>query len=105
MHHILIEPMVSTPEIPDEDNATAIMYQVIGELPRANRDTLAFLMLHLQRFDLIYGLHRFSPRVYHHKYLMYGYPGGSMYIIVSGVLHLLDFTSFTLNHKTANTML
>ena len=64
MHHILIEPMVSAPEIPDEDNATAIMYQVIGELPRANRDTLAFLMLHLQRFDLIYGLHRFSPLVW-----------------------------------------
>ena len=87
MHHILIEPMVSAPEIPDEDNAAAIMYQVIGELPRANRDTMAFLMLHLQRFDLVYGSHRFSPRlkklsVYNHKYLMYGYPGKSMYFIV-----------------------
>ncbi|KAM4609409.1 rac GTPase-activating protein 1 [Polymixia lowei] len=36
-------------EIPDEDNGAAIMYQAIGELPKANRDTLAFLMLHLQK--------------------------------------------------------
>ncbi|XP_071371323.1 rac GTPase-activating protein 1, partial [Centroberyx affinis] len=36
-------------EIPDESNSTAIMYQAIGDLPKANRDTLAFLMLHLQK--------------------------------------------------------
>ncbi|NWZ95540.1 RGAP1 protein, partial [Nesospiza acunhae] len=36
-------------EIPDEDNSIAAMYQAIGELPQANRDTLAFLMVHLQR--------------------------------------------------------
>ncbi|KAJ7317868.1 hypothetical protein JRQ81_004030 [Phrynocephalus forsythii] len=36
-------------EIMDEDNSVAAMYQAIGELPQANRDTLAFLMLHLQR--------------------------------------------------------
>ncbi|KFZ62080.1 Rac GTPase-activating protein 1 [Antrostomus carolinensis] len=36
-------------EIMDEDNSVAAMYQAVGELPQANRDTLAFLMLHLQR--------------------------------------------------------
>ncbi|NXE28640.1 RGAP1 protein, partial [Ardeotis kori] len=36
-------------EILDEDNSVAAMYQAVGELPQANRDTLAFLMLHLQR--------------------------------------------------------
>ncbi|NWZ69475.1 RGAP1 protein, partial [Acrocephalus arundinaceus] len=36
-------------EISDEDNSIAAMYQAIGELPQANRDTLAFLMVHLQR--------------------------------------------------------
>ncbi|POI27801.1 hypothetical protein CIB84_008449, partial [Bambusicola thoracicus] len=36
-------------EISDEDNSIAAMYQAVGELPRANRDTLAFLMVHLQR--------------------------------------------------------
>ncbi|XP_043820922.1 rac GTPase-activating protein 1 isoform X2 [Dromiciops gliroides] len=36
-------------EIADEDNSIAAMYQAIGELPQANRDTLAFLMIHLQR--------------------------------------------------------
>jgi len=37
-------------EILDEDNSIAAMYQAVGELPRANRDTLAFLMVHLQRY-------------------------------------------------------
>ncbi|NXG08277.1 RGAP1 protein, partial [Sakesphorus luctuosus] len=36
-------------EISDEDNSVAAMYQAVEELPQANRDTLAFLMLHLQR--------------------------------------------------------
>lgn len=36
-------------EITDEDNSIAAMYQAVGELPQANRDTLAFLMIHLQR--------------------------------------------------------
>ncbi|XP_054454871.1 rac GTPase-activating protein 1 [Anoplopoma fimbria] len=36
-------------ELADEDNSTAIMYQAIAELPKVNRDTLAFLMLHLQK--------------------------------------------------------
>ncbi|CAM9942753.1 unnamed protein product [Bubo scandiacus] len=36
-------------EILDEDNSVAAMYQAVAELPQANRDTLAFLMIHLQR--------------------------------------------------------
>ncbi|NXC05693.1 RGAP1 protein, partial [Orthonyx spaldingii] len=36
-------------EISDEDNSVAAMYQAVGQLPQANRDTLAFLMVHLQR--------------------------------------------------------
>nr|XP_046218729.1 rac GTPase-activating protein 1 [Oncorhynchus gorbuscha] len=36
-------------EIPDDDNSAAIMYRAIGDLPKPNRETLAFLMLHLQR--------------------------------------------------------
>ncbi|KAF7246993.1 Rac GTPase-activating protein 1 [Varanus komodoensis] len=36
-------------EIVDEDNSVAAMYQTLTELPQANRDTLAFLMIHLQR--------------------------------------------------------
>ncbi|ETE61861.1 Rac GTPase-activating protein 1, partial [Ophiophagus hannah] len=36
-------------EIIDEDNSVAAMYQTVGELPQANRETLAFLMIHLQR--------------------------------------------------------
>ncbi|CAL8267106.1 unnamed protein product [Lota lota] len=47
--HRLHRNFMQAAEIPDEDNAMAIMYQIIGELPKANRDTMAFLMLHLQR--------------------------------------------------------
>ncbi|XP_062862294.1 rac GTPase-activating protein 1 [Trichomycterus rosablanca] len=36
-------------ELEDDDNSSAIMYQAIGELPQLNRETLAFLILHLQR--------------------------------------------------------
>ncbi|XP_012874147.1 PREDICTED: rac GTPase-activating protein 1 [Dipodomys ordii] len=36
-------------KITDEDNSIAAMYQAVSELPQANRDTLAFLMIHLQR--------------------------------------------------------
>uniref|UniRef100_A0A3B4UR88 Si:ch1073-416j23.1 n=1 Tax=Seriola dumerili TaxID=41447 RepID=A0A3B4UR88_SERDU len=36
-------------ELTDEDNSSAIIYQAIAELPKANRDTLAFLMLHLHK--------------------------------------------------------
>ncbi|CAB1346640.1 unnamed protein product [Coregonus sp. 'balchen'] len=36
-------------EITDDDNSTAIIYQAIADLPKPKRNTLAFLMLHLQR--------------------------------------------------------
>ncbi|XP_062313329.1 rac GTPase-activating protein 1 isoform X1 [Osmerus eperlanus] len=36
-------------EIPDEDNSAATMCQTIGDLPKSNKETLAFLMLHLQK--------------------------------------------------------
>uniref|UniRef100_A0A671VDT9 Rac GTPase-activating protein 1 n=1 Tax=Sparus aurata TaxID=8175 RepID=A0A671VDT9_SPAAU len=36
-------------EVLDDDNSIALMYQTVSDLPPANRDTLAFLMLHLQR--------------------------------------------------------
>lgn len=38
-----------TSEVSDEDNSIALMYQTISDLPPANRDTLAFLIIHLQR--------------------------------------------------------
>ncbi|XP_068161513.1 rac GTPase-activating protein 1 isoform X2 [Antennarius striatus] len=36
-------------EVADEDNSAVILYQAIAELPQTNRDTLAFLMLHLHK--------------------------------------------------------
>uniref|UniRef100_A0A8C3ADM9 Rac GTPase-activating protein 1 n=1 Tax=Cyclopterus lumpus TaxID=8103 RepID=A0A8C3ADM9_CYCLU len=36
-------------EAADDDNSIALMYQTISDLPQPNRDTLAFLVLHLQR--------------------------------------------------------
>ncbi|XP_047671120.1 rac GTPase-activating protein 1 isoform X3 [Tachysurus fulvidraco] len=36
-------------ELADDDNSSAMMMQAIGELPQPNRETLAFLILHLQR--------------------------------------------------------
>ncbi|XP_055360435.1 rac GTPase-activating protein 1 isoform X2 [Betta splendens] len=36
-------------ELNDDDNRSAKMYQAIAELPKANKDTLAFLMLHFYR--------------------------------------------------------
>ncbi|XP_070701802.1 rac GTPase-activating protein 1-like [Pempheris klunzingeri] len=36
-------------EIQDDDNSLAILYQTISELPQPNRDTLACLMIHLQK--------------------------------------------------------
>ncbi len=36
-------------ELSDDDNSIALMYQNISDLPQPNRDTLAFLVIHLQR--------------------------------------------------------
>ncbi|KAF7647526.1 hypothetical protein LDENG_00171280 [Lucifuga dentata] len=36
-------------EMADEDESATMMLHAVGELPKANRDTLAFLMLHLHR--------------------------------------------------------
>uniref|UniRef100_H2ML86 Rac GTPase-activating protein 1 n=1 Tax=Oryzias latipes TaxID=8090 RepID=H2ML86_ORYLA len=36
-------------EVSDDDNSKALMYQTIADLPQPNRDTLAFLVIHLQR--------------------------------------------------------
>uniref|UniRef100_A0A3P8SIE5 Rho-GAP domain-containing protein n=1 Tax=Amphiprion percula TaxID=161767 RepID=A0A3P8SIE5_AMPPE len=36
-------------ELADADSCSAIMVQNVSELPKANRDTLAFLMLHLHK--------------------------------------------------------
>ncbi|XP_036958378.1 rac GTPase-activating protein 1-like [Acanthopagrus latus] len=36
-------------EIQDDDNSLAMLYQNISELPQPNRDTLACLMIHLQK--------------------------------------------------------
>ncbi|KAM9408635.1 rac GTPase-activating protein 1-like [Pholidichthys leucotaenia] len=36
-------------EIQDDDNSLALLYQTISELPQPNRDTLACLMIHLQK--------------------------------------------------------
>ncbi|XP_047232206.1 rac GTPase-activating protein 1 isoform X2 [Girardinichthys multiradiatus] len=33
----------------DEDSGSAVLYRAISELPKANRDTLAFLMIHLHK--------------------------------------------------------
>ncbi|KAM9323022.1 rac GTPase-activating protein 1 [Pholidichthys leucotaenia] len=35
--------------LPNEDNSSTILCQAIADLPKANRDTLAFLMLHLHK--------------------------------------------------------
>ncbi|NP_955925.1 rac GTPase-activating protein 1 [Danio rerio] len=36
-------------ELSDDDNSIALMYQNISDLPQPHRDTLAFLIIHLQR--------------------------------------------------------
>ncbi|XP_041860171.1 rac GTPase-activating protein 1 [Melanotaenia boesemani] len=45
----LNRPFMDAAEVSDDDNSKALMYQTISNLPQANRDTLAFLVLHLQR--------------------------------------------------------
>ncbi|XP_029011466.1 rac GTPase-activating protein 1 [Betta splendens] len=45
----LNRPFMEAAEVSDDDNSIALMYQTIGDLPQPHRDTLAFLVLHLQR--------------------------------------------------------
>ncbi|XP_053561527.1 rac GTPase-activating protein 1 [Bombina bombina] len=45
----LNKTFMAAAEIPDDDNSIAAIYQAVDELPAANRDTLAYLMIHLQR--------------------------------------------------------
>ncbi|XP_026187989.1 rac GTPase-activating protein 1 [Mastacembelus armatus] len=45
----LNRPFMDAAGVSDDDNSIALMYQTIGDLPQPNRDTLAFLVLHLQR--------------------------------------------------------
>lgn len=58
LHRSLREPLITvglwadfmhTTKITDKQDADAALYQAISKLPQPNRDTLAFLMLHLQR--------------------------------------------------------
>ncbi len=41
--------MFSLAEMADEDKSVETLIKTIKELPQPNKDTLAFLMLHLQR--------------------------------------------------------
>ncbi|KAM4610624.1 rac GTPase-activating protein 1 [Polymixia lowei] len=45
----LNQAFMEAAEIADDDNSIAQIYQTISDLPQANRDTLAFLVIHLQR--------------------------------------------------------
>uniref|UniRef100_A0A667XWH3 Rac GTPase-activating protein 1 n=1 Tax=Myripristis murdjan TaxID=586833 RepID=A0A667XWH3_9TELE len=45
----LNKAFMDTAEIPDDDNSLAMLYRAISELPQPNRDTLACLMIHLQK--------------------------------------------------------
>jgi Rac GTPase-activating protein 1 len=44
-----LEDFIRASTMTDEQDANAAFYQAISELPQPNRDTLAFLILHLQR--------------------------------------------------------
>uniref|UniRef100_A0A8C5D135 Rac GTPase activating protein 1 n=1 Tax=Gouania willdenowi TaxID=441366 RepID=A0A8C5D135_GOUWI len=45
----LTQAFMDAAEVSDEENSFSLLYQSISDLPKANRDTLAFLVLHLQR--------------------------------------------------------
>ncbi|KAM9785732.1 LOW QUALITY PROTEIN: rac GTPase-activating protein 1 [Neosynchiropus ocellatus] len=46
---LLNRAFMEAAEVTDDDNSKAQMYQTVADLPQPNRDTLAFLVLHLQR--------------------------------------------------------
>uniref|UniRef100_A0A8C7FZD8 Rac GTPase activating protein 1 n=1 Tax=Oncorhynchus kisutch TaxID=8019 RepID=A0A8C7FZD8_ONCKI len=56
-------------ELVDEDNSIALMYQTISDLPQANRATLAFMAIHLQRPCLLHSVTGVFPYILidHHK--------------------------------------
>ena len=41
------DPCTSSPDMENDEQALAQLLQVIARLPEANKDTLAFLILHL----------------------------------------------------------
>uniref|UniRef100_A0A8C5E889 Rac GTPase-activating protein 1 n=1 Tax=Gouania willdenowi TaxID=441366 RepID=A0A8C5E889_GOUWI len=45
----LNKAFMTAAEIEDDDNSLAMLYQAMSELPQPNRDTLACLMIHLQK--------------------------------------------------------
>lgn len=47
--YVLWSRFVDAANKTDEDDSASATYQVVSELPQANRDTLAFLMVHLQK--------------------------------------------------------
>ncbi len=40
---------INAAQLEDEDDAHSALYQAVSQLPQPNRDTLAFMVLHLQR--------------------------------------------------------
>ncbi|KAK3885364.1 hypothetical protein Pcinc_010415 [Petrolisthes cinctipes] len=47
--HSLWKDFITAADKSESQDSTASMYQAISELPRPNRDTLAFMIMHLQR--------------------------------------------------------
>lgn len=47
--HLLWRDFTSAAEKSEAQDALAALYQAISELPQPNRDTLAWIMTHLQR--------------------------------------------------------
>lgn len=47
--HALWPSFIRTLDIKDASDRKAALYQVISNLPQPNRDTLAYIILHLQR--------------------------------------------------------
>lgn len=48
--HSLWKDFITAADKSESQDSTAAMYQAISELPRPNKDTLAFLIMHLQRY-------------------------------------------------------
>ena len=46
---IILMLLYCFPDKTDEDDSASATYQAVSELPQANRDTLAYLVVHLQK--------------------------------------------------------